>query len=87
MIAINTLPSITKEEKEKLNANLSRGPVNKKWGALPVAIWFALEAKGDQRYLIKWIEKGPGGVLELASIYLDNKYWSELDIAINNSCD
>lgn len=85
MIAIYTLSSASNGEKQKLNANLSRGPVNKKWGALPVAIWLALEAKGDHRKLIKWIEMGPAGIMILALKYLDEKNSTELKAVLKRT--
>ncbi len=60
-------------EKESIQKNLSRGQVNQKWGAFPVAIWLLLEAGGDEKNLIKWIEKGPMAVLELAKKFLPGK--------------
>lgn len=41
-----------------------------KWGALTAALWFAAEAKGDDKNLQKWVKKGPQGILELADRYL-----------------
>lgn len=70
MVTINVTTQFTESEKERLHANLSRGNVNKKWGAFPMAIWLLLEAKGDERNLIPWINKGPSAVLELAATYL-----------------
>jgi hypothetical protein len=58
------------EEKERLNKNLSRGQVNQKWGAFPVAIWLALEANGDDKKLQVWINKGPVAIIQLAKKYL-----------------
>ena len=66
---IESKNEFTHDEKEKINANLSRGPVNKKWGAFPVAIWLLLEANGNDKNLRVWIEKGPNGILELAEKY------------------
>ena len=62
--------SLTTEEKTRLHANLSKGPVNKKWGAFPVAIWLALEANGEDKNLIPWIQKGPESIILLAKKYL-----------------
>lgn len=70
IITIKKNDSLSDIEKRRLHDNLSRGPVNKKWGAFPVAIWLSLEAKGDERKLIKWIDKGPMAVIELAKKYL-----------------
>lgn len=68
---INSKKKFTNKEKEDINANLSRGPVNKKWGAFPVAIWLSLEASGNDKNLIQWIEKGPEAITMLAEKYLD----------------
>lgn len=65
-----TNPNLTKEEEYKLHANLSRGSMKKKWGALPVAVWLALEAKGNDKNLIKWVNKGPDAIVLLAEKYL-----------------
>jgi len=67
---IDSKKEFTSVEKESIHKGLSRGPVNKKWGAFPVAIWLSLEAKGNDKNLISWIEKGPEGVLLLAEKYL-----------------
>ncbi len=85
MTAIFTLSSPSDEEKQKLNANLSRGPVQKKWGALPVAIWLALEAKGDHSNLIRWIEMGPACIMILALKYLDEKNSKKLKAALEST--
>ena len=61
---------LTDEGKIQWNKNLSRGPVNKKWGALSVGLWLALEAKGSDRSLIPWIDGGPESVIRLAKKYL-----------------
>jgi hypothetical protein len=68
---INSKASFSKAEKEKINSNLSHGPVLKKWGAFPVAIWLYLEANGDDKKLRQWIQKGPGGIILLSEKYLN----------------
>ena len=75
LITIKQNDLLSDAEKRKLQANLSRGVVSKKWGALPVAIWLSLEAKGDETRLTKWIDTGPFAVIELAKKYLpiDNR--------------
>src|SRR4030095_13289514 len=70
VIAIKKNSSLSDSEKQRLHANLSRGTVDKKWGAFPVAIWLSLEVKGDEKHLAKWIDKGPIAVIELAKKYL-----------------
>jgi hypothetical protein len=64
-------------EEESLRQNLSRGPFNKKWGALTVALWLAQETGGDDRKLTKWIRRGPKGVIRLAGKYLPRELKSK----------
>lgn len=70
MITIKKSAALSDSEKQKLHANLSRGSVNKKWGAFPVAIWLSWEANGNEKNLVKWINNGPQAVIELAKKYL-----------------
>lgn len=58
--------SLTETEKEAIVRNLSRGPVNKKWGAFAVGIWLMLEANGNDKNLAQWINRGPEGIPALA---------------------
>jgi hypothetical protein len=74
LIAVASSVNPSKAEKARLVSNLSRGPVHRKWGALPVAIWLALEANGDDTQLTSWLNKGPGAVIELAKKYLPDNY-------------
>ena len=69
-IRIETAANLSAEEKEDLHTNLSRGMVNQKWGAFPVAIWLALEADENPDNLAKWIAKGPSIIRELAIRWL-----------------
>ena len=73
IIKVATKENLTNEEKINLHSNLSKGSMKKKWGALPVAVWLALEAKGDDKNLIKWVDKGPDAIIELAEKYLINE--------------
>ena len=70
LIAIDTLKELSKTDKKGLNKNLSRGSMKQKWGALPVGVWLAMEADGDDKNLIKWINKGPDAIIPLAKKYL-----------------
>lgn len=70
LITVETKNPLTAEEKEQLHKNLSRGSVDQKWGAFPVAIWLVLEANGDDRKLQRWISNGPLSVIQLAKKYL-----------------
>ena len=73
---IGSRGQLTAQERISLNKNLSRGPVNKKWGAFPVAIWLALEAGGDDQKLAYWVNLGPEAVTMLSKKYLvsGNRY-------------
>jgi hypothetical protein len=69
MIIINSKEEFSSVEKEQINKGLSRGPVQKKWGAFPVAIWLFLESNGNDKNLQTLIDKGPEGIIELAKKY------------------
>lgn len=70
LIRIETASNLSEGEKEQLHTNLSRGMVNQKWGAFPVAIWLALEADENPGNLAKWIARGPSIISELAIRWL-----------------
>lgn len=75
---IQKLENPTASEKVALNKNLSRGSVDKKWGAFPVAIWLMLESKGDDKNLVPWINAGPKSIPELAKKYLPEEQRQKL---------
>jgi hypothetical protein len=50
-----------------LLATLSSGPFDRKWGALPAALWLATEAAPVDSALRRFIVAGPGGVWDLAA--------------------
>jgi hypothetical protein len=70
LITIETSKNLSEEDKTRLHKNLSRGSMKKKWGALPVAVWLAMEANGDDKNLIPWINMGPNAIIPLAKKYL-----------------
>jgi hypothetical protein len=70
LIRIETASNLTATEKENLHTNLSRGTVNQKWGAFPIAIWLALEADENPGNLATRIAKGPSVINELAIRWL-----------------
>ena len=70
IIRIHSEKDLTTREKKNVHQNLSRGSMKKKWGALPVAVWLASEAKGNDKNLVKWVNKGPSAIVELAEKYL-----------------
>jgi len=70
LITIDSSSLLSKQDKIKLHKNLSRGSMKKKWGALPVGVWLAMEANGNHKNLNKWIEKGPEAIIPLAKKHL-----------------
>jgi Putative zinc dependent peptidase (DUF5700) len=68
--AVLAKSNFTQPERRQLNRNLSRGPVNKKWGAFLVAIWLMKEANGNEANLRTWIDAGPNGILTLSKKHL-----------------
>lgn len=80
-----TNPNLTKEEENALHANLSRGSMKRKWGALPVAVWLALEAKGNDENLVKWVNKGPDAIVLLAEKYLTGESKIAFDEFLKNT--
>ncbi|TGV00594.1 DUF5700 domain-containing putative Zn-dependent protease [Flavivirga rizhaonensis] len=85
IIEVSTKSNFTSEEENRLHTNLSRGSMKKKWGALPVAVWLALEAKGNDENLIKWVNKGPDALIPLAEKYLINESKTAFDKFLNNN--
>lgn len=59
--------------------------MKKKWGALPVAVWLALEAKGNDENLIKWVNKGPNAIIPLAEKYLTGESKIAFDEFLKNN--
>lgn len=55
---------------EPLLRDLSAGPFEKKWGALPAALWLEAEAGGDPDALRRFVLGGPEGVWEIAARHL-----------------
>lgn len=70
VIEVETTPYPDEASKKRITGNLSRGQVDKKWGAFTVAIWLALEAKGDESKLAFWIDNGLSSSIQLAKKYL-----------------
>jgi hypothetical protein len=59
------LACATPQQAAALTADLSRGPFDEKWGALPVALWLATEPDA-QKALGDFVHAGPAGVWDLA---------------------
>jgi hypothetical protein len=84
LTTIATAASLTGAQKDSLNSQLSRGAINKKWGAFPVGIWLALEAQQDERHITTLINQGPEAVLQLARKYLPAQYRSRFEQVFKN---
>lgn len=70
LIEVHTSPILDAAARKRITASLSRGRVQKKWGAFTVAIWLAMEANGDDGKLASWIDMGPEAIIGLAKKYL-----------------
>lgn len=53
-----------------LLADLSAGPFDQKWGALPAALWLLAEQGADSAALRRFVADGPTGVWQLAQRHL-----------------
>lgn len=81
---IETSENLSEDDKVKLHRNLSRGSMKKKWGALPVAVWLAMEAKGEDRNLIPWIKMGPEALIPLSKKYLKGESKKKFDAVFSD---
>lgn len=70
--------AVNEAEVKRLMKELSAGPFDQKWGALPVALWLRQEAKGNYGMLNEWIAKGPEGIRELLQLHLSDSLKSRL---------
>ena len=84
IIKVSTNPNLSENEQADLHANLSRGSMKKKWGALPVAVWLAFEANGNDENLIEWVNMGPDAIVLLAEKYLNGKSKELFDTFLKN---
>lgn len=84
MIGIHAKDEFSSEEKRALHRYLSYGSMKKKWGALPIGVWLALEARGNDKNLIKWVNQGHKSVMPLAQKYLPQHLKDSLRNRIEN---
>ena len=54
--------------------DMSQGPLDRRWGALPIALWLATDTGYDAGRVAAWIEGKPDGLLQLAAGQADRKY-------------
>jgi hypothetical protein len=59
---LQALRTATDAQAAVLVQDLSNGPFERKWGALPVALWLAEDAAKDPRALRRFVQVGPEGV-------------------------
>jgi hypothetical protein len=67
---LGALACATPEQAARLTADLSRGRFDRKWGALPVALWLASETGESEASRRAFVEAGPAGVWDLAGRHL-----------------
>lgn len=53
---------------------MSQGPLDRRWGALPIALWLAGDTAYDTGRIATWIESKPDAILQLAAGQADRKY-------------
>jgi hypothetical protein len=62
------------EDASHLLRNISQGPLERKWGAIPIALWLAAATHGNPRRIAAWIEAMPDGILALAVQFGDPQH-------------
>lgn len=63
---LTALACATPEQAAPLVADLSRGAFDRKWGALPVALWLDAEASATPDALRRFVQEGVSGLVSLA---------------------
>lgn len=76
---ISALATADEATADSLLKGLSTGKFDRKWGALPVALWLAQEAQGNDENLRTWVNLGTGGILILARKYLPEKLQKQIE--------
>lgn len=66
------------EASRRLIADLSEGPFDQKWGALPAALWLEIESAGSDGALSRFVLAGPEGVWALADRHLGTELRASL---------
>ncbi len=54
--------------------DMTQGPLRRRWGVLPIALWLAADTGFDAERISAWIEGNPDGILQLAAGQADPKY-------------
>jgi hypothetical protein len=64
----------TPDQAGPLLRNISQGPLERKWGAIPIALWLAEETHGDPARMATRVEANPDGILGLGVRYGEPQY-------------
>jgi len=67
---LQALRSATDAQAATLLRDLSNGPFERKWGALPVALWLAEDAAQDPQAVRRFVQGGPDGVWRFLRAHL-----------------
>jgi hypothetical protein len=88
MTRLAALACAASENTRELSKNLSSGPFDRKWGALPVALWLEAES-ANADFLRAFIIAGEDGFWALASRNLTPALKSQLDEirALEKTCN
>lgn len=78
---LTALACATPEQARPLVADLSRGPFNRKWGALPVALWIDAETSVSPDAPRRFVQEGVAGLLALAARRLPPALYTRFEAA------
>jgi hypothetical protein len=67
---LSMLACATAEQEAALTADLSSGRFDRKWGALPVALWLERETRTSPDVLRRFARAGPDGIVDFATRHL-----------------
>jgi len=59
---------------DALTRDMMQGPLSRRWGALPIALWLAADSDFEAGRISAWIDSNPDGLLQLAVAQADPKY-------------
>ena len=62
------------EEASRLLRNISQGSLERKWGAIPIALWLAEATHGEPGQIAAWVDAKPDGIIALAARYADPQH-------------
>lgn len=75
---IQALRCATPAQERELTRDLSSGRFDRKWGALPVALWLAQQEAREPGYTRKFVARGPDAVYFLMGTYLPEAQRDEM---------